>query len=254
MITDRRPGTDNPLPFRGDLSRGEFMGYIKYDFLNECEGICVHHGGVSRDKCIPIDEYAKWHLDRWKSAGGIAYTYVIQPNGEIVQCWDNDLRVYSQGTGELEGDENTRWKGVLVVGNFSGPYNPGIDEDPTIEQMHSLDYLRRLFEIKYGMNGIVSHSELGKPACPGETLEKWVEINKNVFSIYQLDIAKGLQRILKDLGYYSGRIDEAIGHVMSLSIKEFQKDNGLLVDGIAGRKTKGKLRELLGNGYVREYR
>lgn len=45
------------------------------------------------------------------------------------------------------------------------------------------------------------------------------------------------QRRLKDLGLYSGKIDGIIGPLSSEAIKRFQRNQGLVADGIVGPKT-----------------
>ena len=50
---------------------------------------------------------------------------------------------------------------------------------------------------------------------------------------------------LANAGYYDGKIDGKIGSVSTKAIKEFQKDNGLKVDGIVGGQTWAKLSEYL---------
>ena len=52
---------------------------------------------------------------------------------------------------------------------------------------------------------------------------------------------KEIQQKLKDLGYYKGKIDGIIGKQSIAAIKSFQRDNGLVVDGIVGPKTAAKL-------------
>lgn len=50
-----------------------------------------------------------------------------------------------------------------------------------------------------------------------------------------------VQQRLKELGYYSGAVDGIIGTQTVAAIKNFQRDNGLTVDGIVGPKTAEKL-------------
>ena len=52
---------------------------------------------------------------------------------------------------------------------------------------------------------------------------------------------KIIQQKLKNLGYYTGNIDGILGPLSLSAIKKFQKDNGLVVDGIVGPKTAAKL-------------
>ena len=47
-----------------------------------------------------------------------------------------------------------------------------------------------------------------------------------------------VQRALQKAGYYKGKIDGKIGPVSTKAIKEFEKDNGLKVDGLLDEETK----------------
>lgn len=51
-----------------------------------------------------------------------------------------------------------------------------------------------------------------------------------------------IQQKLKDLGYYNGQVDGVLGSASIAAIKNFQRDNGLVVDGIVGAKTAAKLK------------
>ncbi len=53
---------------------------------------------------------------------------------------------------------------------------------------------------------------------------------------------KQIQQRLKELGYYNGEIDGILGQGSVQAIKNFQRDNGLAVDGIVGAKTAAKLK------------
>lgn len=53
-----------------------------------------------------------------------------------------------------------------------------------------------------------------------------------------------LQRILKLLGYYDGKIDGSYGQKTTGAVKAFQKANGLEEDGVAGPKTLEALRRV----------
>lgn len=48
---------------------------------------------------------------------------------------------------------------------------------------------------------------------------------------------KAIQKKLKDLGYYKSSIDGIIGPISKTAIRKFQKDYGLIVDGIVGPQT-----------------
>ena len=52
---------------------------------------------------------------------------------------------------------------------------------------------------------------------------------------------KQVQQRLKELGYYKGAIDGIFGRQTLQAVKNFQRDYGLVVDGIVGKKTLAKL-------------
>lgn len=55
---------------------------------------------------------------------------------------------------------------------------------------------------------------------------------------------KELQKLLSQLGYYSGEIDGIFGKYTCLAVESFQAANNLKVDGIVGVQTRGKLYSL----------
>ncbi|MFH1855838.1 MAG: peptidoglycan-binding domain-containing protein [Candidatus Omnitrophota bacterium] len=56
---------------------------------------------------------------------------------------------------------------------------------------------------------------------------------------------KNIQAALKNANLYQGSVDGKIGKNTRKAIKEFQKANGLLADGVVGEKTWSKLQEYL---------
>ena len=52
---------------------------------------------------------------------------------------------------------------------------------------------------------------------------------------------KQIQTVLKQKGYYFGNIDGIFGTATRTAVRNFQKTNGLTVDGIVGKKTLAKL-------------
>jgi len=51
------------------------------------------------------------------------------------------------------------------------------------------------------------------------------------------DTIKLMQQRLAELGYYTGEIDGAFGNQTRRAVEQFQYNNGLSVDGIAGKRT-----------------
>ena len=56
---------------------------------------------------------------------------------------------------------------------------------------------------------------------------------------------KEVQQALKNAGYYQGAIDGKIGQRTKDGIIEFQKDHGLVIDGIIGQKTWTELKSYI---------
>ena len=67
--------------------------------------------------------------------------------------------------------------------------------------------------------------------------------NLNLASVNDLGLGnqgarvKQLQAKLKQLGYFTGEIDGVYGEETKIAVSEFQKNNGLLVDGLVGEAT-----------------
>ncbi len=60
--------------------------------------------------------------------------------------------------------------------------------------------------------------------------------------------AVGIQRALKNAGYYEGSLDGKVGSGTKQAIRNFQRDNGLAVDGVCGRQTWSLLKGFLEGG------
>ncbi len=63
--------------------------------------------------------------------------------------------------------------------------------------------------------------------------------------IVRMPTGEEIQTALKNAGFYKGKIDGKIGEGTKQAIKEFQKANGLVADGIVGSKTWEKLRNYI---------
>lgn len=58
-----------------------------------------------------------------------------------------------------------------------------------------------------------------------------------------------LQSQLNRLGYFDGPLTGYYGEITEAAVRRFQRDNGLLVDGIYGRNTANALRSYVETGY-----
>lgn len=66
----------------------------------------------------------------------------------------------------------------------------------------------------------------------------------------QSDEVKQIQTVLKQKGYYQGNIDGIFGTNTKKAVTDFQRDNGLKVDGIAGTQTLKALGIASSGGYT----
>ncbi|MCK5617697.1 N-acetylmuramoyl-L-alanine amidase [Candidatus Pacearchaeota archaeon] len=104
------------------------------------------------------------------------YHYGIEKNGEIIQANElNHICWHTKG-------QNETGIGIMLAGNFIGPGHEEGDEGLGEEQIKSLeelcDYLIKAFDFSY--NDIYGHCHFGKPACPGYTVEGWIEEKKKM--------------------------------------------------------------------------
>ena len=65
--------------------------------------------------------------------------------------------------------------------------------------------------------------------------------NQAVYTATTTSENKVIQQRLKKWGYYTGSIDGILGPKSIAAIKKFQKNNGLVADGIVGPKTAAKI-------------
>lgn len=54
--------------------------------------------------------------------------------------------------------------------------------------------------------------------------------------------ATAIQRALKTAGYYQGAIDGKVGSRTKQALRDFQRDQGLVTDGVCGRQTWARLK------------
>jgi N-acetylmuramoyl-L-alanine amidase len=74
-----------------------------------------------------------------------------------------------------------------------------------------------------------------------------VQLSVKVGDLDPVDEISGQQGRLKNLGYYSGPMDQPDERLLKIAIEEFQCENGLTVDGICGPNTQKKLKQVHGS-------
>ena len=86
-------------------------------------------------------------------------------------------------------------------------------------------------------NGLKKDGIAGK-----QTLAALSKVGTSTISLSTTSYSiKDAQAVLKNLGLYTGKIDGIAGSMTKAALKQFQKNNGLVVDGILGPETAAKL-------------
>jgi len=168
-----------------------------------------------------------------------AYHFGIRKNGEVCQCNEyEDITWHAVS-------ENADSIGIMLVGKFKGTNFPG--DEPTREQLVSMAELVDHLQKEFNLNNktVFGHYHFGKPACPGDTVKTWIQNYRGELMI-TINTLTDVQQALNALGYACGDADGLLGPKTLSAIRDFQEDNNLKVDGIAGPITRAKLEELLG--------
>ncbi|MFZ7130844.1 MAG: GH25 family lysozyme [Eubacteriales bacterium] len=86
--------------------------------------------------------------------------------------------------------------------------------------------------------------KLGVDGLPGPLTQSMMTKNYLKNGDYNDKLVGVYQKALKELGYYSGEIDNDFGPIMEEAVKEFQKEYDLVVDGLIGPNTMLKIIEV----------
>lgn len=77
---------------------------------------------------------------------------------------------------------------------------------------------------------------------PGDT-ENFISWEVRLGHLDPLETISGIKGRLNNLGYYYGEVDELEDEEYDAAVRQFQQDNGLVIDGIVGPKTRGELKK-----------
>jgi len=221
------------------------------------KGLVLHHAASHQVDREGIFGIARYHVgpNHISSTGcpGICYPRAITGDGVIHQLHDLDVATWSQGWRRRPGDENADYLGVLIMGFFKSPTYPH-EGEPTLAQLRTVlnlwDACRDVWTTWRTGPAIMGHFDLGKPACPGTTLETLIRAlraNQPAAAVPGVDLntTKGRQRFLADAGHYRGQIDGIWGHRSKQALIDFQRTAGLVPDGIWGPRTEAAALEFM---------
>ena len=218
--------------------------------------IALHHAEAV--KCTPQDIHS-WHVSNgWT---GIGYHFFVRKDGTIYRGRpENAIGAHVSGA-------NTNTLGICAEGSYMTEIMP-------TAQLNAIKWLIQYLDNKYGQLPIYGHREVGSSNCPGTnyplaelkarkgivqtetkvenvvvTTHPITETKSNVQKAkeYVGSRCKELQEKLILLGYNCGGYgaDSQFGQGTYNSLVQFQKDNGLDPDGLAGIRTFAKLDELI---------
>lgn len=225
-------------------------------YTNKPKKIVLHH---AEDSICTVQQIHSWHLGNgWT---GIGYHFFVRKDGTIYRGRpENVIGAHVSGA-------NTNTLGICAEGSYMTEIMP-------TAQLNAIKWLIQYLDNKYGQLPIYGHREVGSSNCPGTnyplaelkarkgivqtetkvenvvvTTHPITETKSNVQKAkeYVGSRCKELQEKLILLGYNCGGYgaDSQFGQGTYNSLVQFQKDNGLDPDGLAGIRTFAKLDELI---------
>ena len=225
-------------------------------YTNKPKRIILHH---AEDSICTVQQIHSWHLGNgWT---GIGYHFFVRKDGTIYRGRpENAIGAHVSGA-------NTNTLGICAEGSYMTEIMP-------TAQLNAIKWLIQYLDNKYGQLPIYGHREVGSSNCPGTnyplaelkarkgivqtetkvenvvvTTHPITETKSNVQKAkeYVGSRCKELQEKLILLGYNSGGYgaDSQFGQGTYNSLVQFQKDNDLDPDGLAGIRTFAKLDELI---------
>lgn len=240
------------------------MGYTINTYSNQTSyNLTYNNRGVSGIKYIVVhytgtSASAKNNIIYFSGGNRSASADFFIDSGSIWQFNPNPLRYYSWHCGDGKGAygiTNSNSVGIEVVSS---------GEDFTSAEIDRLTWLVQKLMSEYGVdsNHVVRHYDASRKQCPYPYINstKWAKLKAQITGgqysgnesssrdyLQQGDsgaAVKELQQLLISKGYSCGSAgaDGDFGPSTLSAVKAFQKDNGLVVDGIAGQLTMGKLK------------
>lgn len=194
---------------------------------------------------------------------GIPYTFVVPgipqvEDGRLVvyRIWSDSWRTWHTG-----GVHNSHGVGICVGGWYRSRREVLTEarDRPTDEALAALnglvDYLAQRYALPLKPGALLAHREAGGTACPGDALEAWVRQKrgdspllppkKGPKDMRDLSTVRALQEALVELGYDPGQVDGLMGPRTANGLRAFQRQAGVIPDGVFGPITEAALRRAL---------
>lgn len=135
----------------------------------------IVHQSLSDADTIAINRYHISPNNHIKSGGcpKICYHYTIEKDGTIYKVNSESSIVWHCA------GQNLNSIGICVLGDFDAIEYTGKNGSPTKKQFKSLELLLNNLVSKYNLEKINTHSNFGKPSCPGYDIEDYIEKYNN---------------------------------------------------------------------------
>lgn len=208
---------------------------------NKVEKLILHHAGAN----CTVEDINNWHQSNgWAGCG---YHYFVRKNGTVYQARPDSM------VGCHAGDANYNSLGICFEGNFE-------TEVMELIQFNAGKELIAMLLKKYNLSKdkVFRHKDFMSTDCPGVNFPFTEMVNGANLNI---NVNKGeckllsncrsnpiwygckgvyvtlLQSSLKILGYYKDSIDGSFGYNTKKAVMDYQRANGLSVDGSCGPAT-----------------
>lgn len=140
--------------------------------MNGVSRITVHHSAIPYDSLRSQADVTRMlngirteHMNRrGEPFADIGYHYIIDPSGRI---WEG-RSLSLQGAHVANNNEHNM--GIMVMGHFDR-------QAPTSAQVAALDSFvtRQMRAYRISVNRVYTHQEIGKSACPGRNLQRYMD-------------------------------------------------------------------------------
>jgi len=239
-----------------------------FTFQNVPKIVMIHH--ALHPKCT-VEDIHSWHLHNgWL---GFGYHYFVTRAGKVYKGRPE------KAVGSHEPAVNRSSIGICLEGCYQDYTVNGHvftqKEVPDV-QLSALILLVNDIRLRYNIpvSEVKKHSDYSYKLCPGNyfpwnnfisKLDQKTLINLNPpattnylepTTLLKLgskgESVKWLQHNLNYLGFNCGKVDGDFGNMTDKAVKDFQKKHNLIVDGLVGKQTVQKIKNLLEIKTVKE--
>ncbi|GEM_PF-7002828 len=218
---------DKELVFKGTKKR----------FTKSPQRIVLHHSGASADQTV--EQIHNYHINHngWL---GIGYNALVDKNGNVF--WSRGIEYVGA---HCKGYNETS-VGICAIGNMETGQMPEKQKTSIIKLVQDIKTFYP------SITTVCGHKELAATDCPGKNYPLEEIKNSKAQAIVKEtkqtlkfgsrgNEVKTLQQMLISHGVNPGKVDGIFGKNTEKAVKEFQTKEGIVVDGIVGKISWGRL-------------